>query len=38
MILIMSHKVADGLDATGMPRAKDLLDENGGQSAKLTVR
>ena len=38
-ILIMSNKVADGLDRTGMPRAKGLLNENGGQpSAKMTVR
>ena len=35
----MSNKVADGLDRTGMPRAKGLLNENGGQpSAKMTVR
>lgn len=34
----MSHKVPDGLDAIGMPRAKGLLNENVGQSAKIAVR
>lgn len=33
----MSHKVPDGLDAIGMPRAKGLLNENVGQSAKIAA-